>query len=161
MERNWTTIYKILRILRRKCNQCFWGLKTAPMLPRMAQGSSLSDAFIIEAIISKFYSLIPAERYAQMISQGIRSRLLLNADETTHKMLERTDVKSWYLWAFSTPGAYYFEIHDTRSSEVAIDFLKNTTQNSKNLAYNTIICVPGSHSFTNLQALCSVVSILY
>jgi transposase len=152
-------IYKILRILRRKfkCNQCFWGLKTAPMPSRMAPGSSLSDEFIIEAIISKFYSLIPAERYAQMISQGglkdfppqlvlaaqhygsdflrqiylmireyIRSRFLLNADETTHKMLERTDVETWYLWAFSTPGAYYFEIHDTRSSEVAIDFLKKS-----------------------------------
>ena len=152
-------IYKILRIIRRKfkCNQCFWGLKTAPMPPRIASGSSLSDAFIIEATISKFYSLIPAERYAHMISQGglkdfppqlvlaaqhygsdflrpvyirireyIQSQLLLNADETTHNMLERTDVDSWYLWAFSTPGAYYFEIHDTRSSEVAIDFLKKS-----------------------------------
>jgi transposase len=149
--------HKILRIIRRKfkCNKCFWGLKTAPLPPRIAPGSSLSDAFIIESIISKFYSLIPAERYAHMISQGglkdfppqlvlaaqhygadfyrpiyvrireyIQSRLILNADETTHKMLERTDVESWYLWGFSTPGAYYFEIHDTRSSEVAIDFLK-------------------------------------
>ena len=101
---------------------------------------------------------MPAERYAQMISQGglqnfppqlvlaaqhygsdflrpiyvrireyIQSRFLLNADETTHKMLERTDLESWYLWAFSTPGAYYFEIHDTRSSEVAIDFLKESS----------------------------------
>jgi transposase len=150
--------HKILRIIRRKfkCNKCFWGLKTAPLPPRIASGSSLSDAFIIEAIISKFYSLIPAERYAHMISQGglkdfppqlvlaaqhygaafyraiyvrireyIQSRLLLHADETTHNMLERTDVESWYLWGFSTPGAYYFEIHDTRSSEVAIGFLKN------------------------------------
>ena len=59
-----------------------------------------------------------------MIRKYIQSRVLLHADETTHRMLERTDVASWYLWAFSAPGAYYFEIHSTRSSEVAIDFLK-------------------------------------
>jgi transposase len=152
--------HKILRIIRRKykCNHCFWGLMTAPLPTRIAPGSSLSNSFIIEAILSKFYYLLPAERYAVMISQGglkdfppqlvlaaqhygaeflrpiyvrirkyIQSRLLLHADETTHQMLERTDVASWYLWAFSAPGAYYFEIHSTRSSEVAIDFLKEAT----------------------------------
>jgi transposase len=149
--------HKIIRIIRRKykCRRCFWGLITAPMPPRIAPGSSLSNSFIIEAALSKFYYLMPAERYAGMISHGglkdfppqlvlaaqhylaeflrvvyvrirkyIQSRILLHADETTHKMLERTDVASWYLWAFSAPGAYYFEIHPTRSSEVAIDFLK-------------------------------------
>lgn len=149
--------HKILRTIRRKfkCNRCFWGLMTAPMPPRIAPGSSLSNAFIIEAALSKFYYLMPAERYAVMVSQGglkdfppqlvlaaqhylaeflrpvyikirkyIQSRMLLHADETMHKMLERTDIASWYLWAFSAPGAYYFEIHSTRSSEVAVDFLK-------------------------------------
>ena len=151
--------HKILRVIRRKfkCTRCFSAILTAPMPPRIAPGSSLSNAFIIEATISKFYNLIPAERYAGMVSQGglkgfppqlvlaaqhymaeflrpvyvrirdyIRSRLLLHADETRHKMLEGTDVDSWFLWAFSAPGAYYFEIHPTRSSEVAIDFLRTS-----------------------------------
>lgn len=148
--------HKIIMKHRRKykCTRCFMGLVTAPLPARIAPGSSLGDSFIIEAAIAKFYSLIPAERYALMVSQSgftdfsprlvlaahhalaeflkplylyfqnrIRQGQLLFADETPHRMLEQDGGKQWFLWAFSANGSTYFEIHDTRSGDVAIDFL--------------------------------------
>jgi transposase len=148
--------HKIIRIIRKKykCTGCFMGLLTAPMPLRIAPGSSLSNSFIIEAAIAKFYYLIPAERYAGMVSQSglkdfppqlilaaqhymaeflrpvyvlirnlVQSSTLLHADETPHNMMEGSKIKGWYLWGFSAPGAYYFEIHPTRSGSVASDFL--------------------------------------
>lgn len=148
--------HKIIRLIRKKykCTGCFMGLATAPMPLRIAPGSSLSDSFIIEAAIAKFYYLIPAERYAGMVSQSglkefppqlilaaqhylaeflrpvyemirnlVQSSTLLHADETPHNMMEGSKIKGWYLWGFSAPGAYYFEIHPTRSGSVASDFL--------------------------------------
>lgn len=51
---------------------------------------------------------------------------VINADETPHKMLEGDPTKNWYLWGFSTKRASYFEIHDTRSGDVASDVLLNS-----------------------------------
>jgi transposase len=153
--------HKIIRQHRRKykCTRCYMGLLTAPQPHRIAPGSSLGDSFIIEAAISKFYYLIPAERYALMVAQSglpefppqlvlraqhylaefirpvyhlfrrrIQDAQLLFADETPHKMLEENDEKkSWYLWGFSAEGMSYFEIHDTRSGEVAIEFLAESS----------------------------------
>lgn len=64
--------HKIIRQHRRKykCPKCYWGLASAPLPPRIAPGSSLGDSFIFEAIIAKYYYLIPAERYAVMVSQS-------------------------------------------------------------------------------------------
>lgn len=53
----------------------------------------------------------------------IISSLVLNADETPHRMLEDHGDKSWYLWGFSTKQTSYFEIHDTRSGDVASEIL--------------------------------------
>ena len=64
--------HKIIRQHRRKykCPKCYWGLVSAPLPPRIAPGSSLGDSFIFESIIAKYYYLIPAERYAVMVSQS-------------------------------------------------------------------------------------------
>jgi transposase len=51
---------------------------------------------------------------------------VINADETPHKMLEGDPTKNWYLWGFSTKKASYFEIHDTRSGDVASNILLNS-----------------------------------
>ena len=48
---------------------------------------------------------------------------VLNADETPHRMLEGSDKASWYLWGFSGSRTSYFEIHDTRSGNVASEIL--------------------------------------
>jgi transposase len=148
--------HKILRLHRRKykCTGCFTGLISAPLDPRIAPGSSLSDSFIIDAAIAKFFHLIPAERYAKMISQNgligfapqlvlsahhylavflksvhsylqekIQLATLLFADETRHRMLENNGDKSWYLWSFTGNDLSCYEIHNTRSGSVAIEFI--------------------------------------
>lgn len=58
------------------------------------------------------------------LAQEIKSDKVLHADETPHRMLEDNDNKSWYLWGFSTKKACYFEVHDTRSGDVASEVLK-------------------------------------
>lgn len=60
--------------------------------------------------------------YEQVQAEALESRVL-HADETPHRMLEGDDKKSWYLWGFSNEKASYLEIHNTRSGEVASDFL--------------------------------------
>jgi transposase len=50
----------------------------------------------------------------------------LNADETTHRMLEGDERSGWYLWGFSTPTSCFFECHDTRSGDVASAVLLNS-----------------------------------
>ncbi len=57
----------------------------------------------------------------------VKKALVLNADETPQRMLEQAgDKKSWYLWGFSTRETCYFEIHNTRSGDVASDILINS-----------------------------------
>lgn len=62
--------------------------------------------------------------------QGLRSEALcsrtLQADETPHRMLEGSEKKNWHLWGFSTPETSFFEIHDTRSGDVASDLLRDS-----------------------------------
>jgi transposase len=60
----------------------------------------------------------------QKIRDDILLSPLLHADETPHRMLEGGgDKKSWYLWGFSNQRSSYFEIHDTRSADVASKLL--------------------------------------
>jgi transposase len=80
------------------------------------------------------HSLIEQTHYlADFVEDGynkLRDELskekVLHADETPHKMLEGSKKKNWYLWGFSSQTASYFEIHNTRSGDVASDFLKNS-----------------------------------
>lgn len=62
----------------------------------------------------------------ELLKQGILESRVLHADETTHKMLEGSDKKSWYLWGFSSNRHSYFECRDTRSGDVASDILKES-----------------------------------
>jgi len=150
--------HKIIRIIRPKykCNKCYAGLVNAPAGPRIAPGSSMGDAFIIEAVLAKFYYLIPAERYADMISlsglKGFPPQMVLSAHHSLADFLKPVYIKlremiqvahllhadetphrmfemlrtTWYMWGFSIPDACYFEIKPTRSGDIAIDFLKQS-----------------------------------
>lgn len=62
----------------------------------------------------------------EKLKEEIASEKVLHADETPHRMLEENDKKSWYLWGFSTRMSCYFEIHDTRSGDVASDILQGS-----------------------------------
>lgn len=63
--------------------------------------------------------------YHQLKEDILQSKIL-HADETPHRMLEGDKKKSWYFWGFSTDKSSYFEARDTRSGEVAGDFLKDS-----------------------------------
>lgn len=67
-------------------------------------------------------------KFLKIIYDKIRVEILLSrvlhADETPHRMLEGGgDKSSWYLWGFSNSTSSYFEIHNTRSGDVAADLL--------------------------------------
>lgn len=65
--------------------------------------------------------------FLEPLYEGIKKEVcaaeVLHADETPHRMLEGDKKKSWYLWGFSTNQSSYFEIHNTRSGDVASGFL--------------------------------------
>jgi transposase len=65
--------------------------------------------------------------YLEPIYEGIKTEItaaeVLHADETPHRMLEGDKKKTWYLWGFSTTQSSYFELHNTRSGDVASRFL--------------------------------------
>ncbi len=63
----------------------------------------------------------------EKLKDEVKSSLILHADETPHRMLEGDNKSNWYLWGFSTSKSSYFEIHDTRSGDVASNFLTNSS----------------------------------
>lgn len=64
--------------------------------------------------------------YEKIRGEILKSRVL-HADETPHKMLEGSSTKSWYLWGFSNPTNCFLDCHDTRSGDIAIDILKDSS----------------------------------
>lgn len=60
------------------------------------------------------------------IKREVSEAKVLHADETPHRMLEGDKKKNWYLWGFSTKKSSYFELHSTRSGDVASGFLANS-----------------------------------
>ena len=61
-----------------------------------------------------------------LLGEEILHPKVLRADETPHRMLEGGGDKSHYLWGFSTEKTCYFEIHNTRSGDVASEILKKS-----------------------------------
>lgn len=63
--------YEILKndraIYRCTCQSC---MITAPLGPRIIEGSSYSDEMILDVVLSKYCDLIPIERYVQMAKRG-------------------------------------------------------------------------------------------
>ena len=57
----------------------------------------------------------------------VKASGVIQADETPHRMLEGHEKKNWYLWGFSSIKACYFEFHETRSGDVAHEFLKDAS----------------------------------
>lgn len=68
--------------------------------------------------------------YIKQVYHRLKNEMLSapiwHADETTHRMLEGDEKFNWYLWGFLTKRTSYFEYHDTRSGDVAIDLLSES-----------------------------------
>lgn len=79
-------------------------------------------------------SLIETSHYLAEFVEGAYKKLkgeileaeVLHADETPHRMLEGSAKQNWYLWGFSTPHTSYFEMHPTRSGDVAFELLNKS-----------------------------------
>jgi transposase len=57
------------------------------------------------------------------LKKEIQEARVVHADETPHRMLEGSAKRQWYLWGFSTNKSCLFECRDSRSGDVASDFL--------------------------------------
>lgn len=62
----------------------------------------------------------------KLIKSEIQNSRVLHADETPHKMLEGSEVKSWYLWGFSNAKNCFLECRNTRSGDVASQMLNQS-----------------------------------
>lgn len=63
--------FEIVRLIRPKFRCSCHGCMKTPAVPlRMIEGSSYSDAMIIDVVASKYCDLIPMERYVQMAARG-------------------------------------------------------------------------------------------
>lgn len=82
-----------------------------------ARGGIIDLTHHLAFFVSEVYRMIKAE---------VLKARVLSADETPHRMLEGSAKKSWHLWGFSTPEHCFLECHDTRSGDVASDFLLNS-----------------------------------
>ncbi len=61
-----------------------------------------------------------------LIKDRVLACRVLHADETPHKMLERSPTKNWYLWGFSTAKLCFLDCRDTRSGDVSSELLMNS-----------------------------------
>lgn len=70
-------------IYRCSCQSC---MKTAPIPPRVIEGSTYSDEMILDVVLSKYCDLIPIERYKQMAERSGLIDLPANSlIDLTHK----------------------------------------------------------------------------
>ena len=64
--------YLVIRQLRHKyrCGKCHANIQTAPLPPRIKEGSAYSDEMTIDVSLTKYCDLIPIERYAAIAGRG-------------------------------------------------------------------------------------------
>jgi len=79
--------YEIIRtkraIYRCSCQSC---MQTAPLPPRIIEGSTYSDEMTVDVVLSKYCDLIPMERYVKMAERGGLMNLPPNSlIDLTHK----------------------------------------------------------------------------
>lgn len=83
--------------------------------------AAIAHNLLLKAQSSAAFMLIAVYRAIRL--EVLNSRVIF-ADETIHRQLEENGGKwRWYLWGFSNRTSIYFEIHDTRSGDVSIQFL--------------------------------------
>lgn len=79
--------YFVIRQLRHKyrCEKCHADIKTAPLPPRIKEGSSYSDEMMVDVSLTKYCDLIPIERYSAIAGRcGIQDLPPQSLIESTH-----------------------------------------------------------------------------
>lgn len=83
--------YLIIRQKRHKyrCCNCHGSIVTAPLPPRIKEGSSLSDEMMIDVAMTKYCDLIPVERYSAIAGRcGLNGLPPQSLIESTHYLAE-------------------------------------------------------------------------
>jgi transposase len=94
---------------------------------RIAERSGVAD-LPAQSLIEATHYVADLVTPAYLLLRGeVKSEKVLCADETPHRMLEGDDKANWFLWGFSSIKAAYFEAHNTRSGDVASEFLKESS----------------------------------
>lgn len=64
--------YLVIRQLRHKyrCGKCHADIQTAPLPPRIKEGSSYSDEMTIDVAMTKYCDLVPIDRYSKIAGRG-------------------------------------------------------------------------------------------
>lgn len=84
--------YEIHQIKRKKYRcECHSSLITAPVEPRIKEGSSYSDEMIQDVTLTKYCDLVPMERYAAMAKRGSK------IDLPPHSLIELTHYFSHFV----------------------------------------------------------------
>jgi transposase len=67
------------------CRSCHGDIKTAPVAPRIKEGSSMSDEMMVDVALSKYCDLIPIERQASIAGrEGVKDLPPQSLIEATH-----------------------------------------------------------------------------
>lgn len=93
---------------------------------RMAEDLGVPDLPPQSLIETTHYLADFLEPLYEGIKTEVHAAEVLHADETPHRMLEGDKKKNWYLWGFSSDRSSCFELHNTRSGDVASDFLSQS-----------------------------------
>jgi transposase len=83
--------YFLVRVMRHKyrCPSCHGDLVTAPVPPRIKEGSAYSDEMAIDVAMTKYCDLVPIERYAAMAErEGMRGLPPQSLIESTHYLAD-------------------------------------------------------------------------
>ncbi len=84
-------------VVRQKCHKyccksCHGDVKTAPLPPRIKEGSSYSDEMMMDVAMSKYCDLVPIERYATIAGRAGLEDLPANSlVETTHYVADQVE----------------------------------------------------------------------
>lgn len=83
--------YLVVRQKRHKyrCGKCHGDIKTAPVPPRIKEGSSYSDDMMIDVAMTKYCDLIPIERYSNIAGRlGLEDIPPQSLIEATHYLAD-------------------------------------------------------------------------
>ncbi len=113
-------------LIMQACISKFYDLITTSRFAKiLARGNAaVSHGLLLKAQSIMAFVLVSLYR---LIKQEIVNSRVVFADETIHCQLEENNGNwRWYLWGFSNQNSIYFEVHDTRSGDVSIEFFLNS-----------------------------------
>jgi len=140
-----------------KCKNCHGDIKTTPALKRIVSGSYSDDMVVdvslskyLDLIPMERYATIAGrlgvmdlppqsliglshnlanfvEAAADKCKDETTAAKVLRGDETTHNMLEGDKKSAWFMWGFSSETSCFFDIRNTRSGDVASEYLEKSS----------------------------------